>query len=328
MSVANPLLAKGGIGFIGAGMVGTALAVALYRQGYRIAAVASRTRASTKRLAARVPGTKVCRTPQEVAEASSLVFLTVPDDVIARVAESVRWRNGQGVVHCSGSRSLEALEPARAQGALMGAFHPLQTFADPEGAAAALPGSAFVVEGDPPLLEELEGLARALSGWPIHLAPQDRVLCHVSAVTVCGLLVALLKEAAELWEGFQGDTKGRRDEALRALLPLAQGTVASLAHSGFPVALTGPLARGDLGTVRQHLEALESRAPAFLPLYCRLALAALPLAWDKGGLAGEDREELEQILREYLKRSEMGTALVGAVNTVEEKTGARVQSSE
>ena len=117
------------LGFIGAGRVGTALARALDRRGHRVLGVASRTVDSARRLAQMVPGCKSSTDPQEVAEAAGLVFITTPDEVIAQVAAQIRWHPGQIVVHCSGATSLEALQPAQEQGALVGGLHPLQSFA-------------------------------------------------------------------------------------------------------------------------------------------------------------------------------------------------------
>jgi predicted short-subunit dehydrogenase-like oxidoreductase (DUF2520 family) len=258
-----------------------------------------------------VPGCAALARPQAVAEASEIVFLTVPDDAIAAVAASVRWRQGQVVVHCSGATPLEALAPARAQGAQVGAFHPLQTFADPQQALDALPGTAFAVEADPPVREELDALVRALGGWPIALGPQDRVLYHVSAVSACGFVVTLVKRAADLWSGFPSGA-GRPEEGLRALLPLVRATVDSLAQAGAAGALTGPFVRGDTGTVQRHLEALSLQAPEYLHLYCHLALAELPLARAKGSLSRERETELRRLLEEALTRSEGHGAATGA----------------
>ncbi len=287
------------IGFIGAGTLGTALAMSLRERGYRVAAVASRTAASAQRLAARVPGCRAFPTLQGVVDACDLVLLTVPDDAIAPVAQSLAWRTGQGVVHCSGAKSLDVLESAQAQGAVAGSLHPLQTFGSVEQALESLPGSAFALEGAAPLLGSLKGMVEALGGVPLVLPPGSRPLYHASAVMVCGYLVALADRASGLWETFGVD----RRQALEALLPLMEGTLESLRKNGVPQATTGPLVRGDVETVRSHLRALEERAPRLLPLYCRLGLETLELADAKAHLESERKQELEALLSAYARET-------------------------
>ena len=145
------------IGFVGAGAVGGSLAVALSKQGYRVVAVASRSRSSAESLAARLPGSLPHATGQEVAEDSDVVFLTTPDDAVRPVASSISWRRGQAAVHCSGVRSLDVLDPVAGQEALRGAFHPLQQFADIDNGSKSFPGITFGIEAD-------EGLGGFLGG--------------------------------------------------------------------------------------------------------------------------------------------------------------------
>lgn len=285
------------IGIVGAGVVGGTLAHALTAAGRPVVAAASRTQASAQRLAARVPGCVAVETPQAVADRCDLALLTVPDDAIAEVASSVQWRPGQAVVHCSGATPLSALAPAARHGALVGAFHPLQTFASADQPPSVLEGIAFAVEAPQPLLGELQDLAQALGGWPIELDGRDRALYHVSAVAVCGFVATLMQASAGLWERFEGAGTGGADQGMRALLPLARRTLESIGEQGLPDAMTGPLTRGDVGTVRRHLEALETADAGFRRLYCHLALAALPLARAKGGLDRDREMELESLLR-------------------------------
>ena len=302
MTHPTPSLTDGGIGFVGAGAVATALAAALSQRGYAVRAVASRTRAAARRLAARTHGVEACGDAQNVVERCAMVFLTVPDGAIAEVAASLTWRQGQAAVHCSGATSLDSLSAPRAQGALVAGFHPLQTFATAEGAARDLGGTAFGIEADAPLREELEAMARALGGRPIRLRAEDRPLYHASAVAVCGLLTSLVGLSAKLWSGYASP-----DEGLQALLPLVRGTLDSLERDGLPTAMTGPLTRGDETTVASHLGALEAASPELLPIYCRLSLAALPLARAKGGLSPDGEAALERSLREALARSQSPT---------------------
>ncbi|MDE2970349.1 MAG: DUF2520 domain-containing protein [Chloroflexota bacterium] len=281
----------GDVGFIGAGALASALAVAMHRRGYAVRAVASRTPASAERLAAEVPGC-VPLSPQAVADRCSAVFLTVPDDAIAEVAASLRWRKGQIVMHCSGAVSLDALSSAADAGAITGAMHPLQTFTDGVDAEAVLRGIACAVEAPSSLREALERLVDDLGGWLLSLNAADRALYHASAIAACGLVATLLKQAADLWRAIPG----LEDEGMRALLPLTRSTLDNIERQGLPAALTGPAARGDVGVVRMHLDALAERAPGFLPLYASLSLALLPIARDKGTLAAPQEAQLRQLL--------------------------------
>jgi predicted short-subunit dehydrogenase-like oxidoreductase (DUF2520 family) len=283
------------IGFVGAGAVGTTLALALSARGYRVVAIASRGGESARLLAARIPGCRALAGAQEVADACDLVFIATPDSAIAPVAASMRWRQGQMAVHLSGALGLEPLASAREAGAVTGSFHPLQTLAAveaPAEALAVLEGIAFAVEAEGPLLATLEGMAQASRGMPLRLSPEDRPLYHASAVMACGYLLALLSESASLWEtmGFT------REEALRALLPLARQTLANASRKGLDASVTGPIVRGDADTVRRHLDALAARAPHLLPLYSRLGLASLPIARARGA-PSKSLEEMATILK-------------------------------
>jgi len=280
------------IGFIGAGTVGTALAVRLREKGYPVIAVASRTRASAERLAGMVDGCQVHHSGQAVADVAEMVFVTTPDDAIAGVAAQVTWHPGQSVIHCSGAESLDILEPVTKAGAQAGAFHPLQTLASVDHARENIPGSSFALEAEEPLLGTLKDMVNALQGWWLELRPGDKVLYHAAAVMACNYLVTLVKLATDLWQTFGVSTK----EATQALLPLLQGTVNNLGNVGLPNCLTGPIARGDLGTIRKHITALEAKAPGLLTAYRELGRQTVPIALAKGRIDDPRAEELLELL--------------------------------
>ncbi len=280
------------IGFVGAGVVGGALARRLAEAGYPVVAVASRSFGSAVALAAAVPGCAAFGTLDDVAAKAEVVFITTPDDAIASVAASTAWRAGQAVVHCSGALSVDALATAAQAGVRVASFHPLQTFASLDRALANLTGTTFVLEGDDlPLLTTLQDMAEALGGRSVLLRSEDKVLYHAAAVLSSNYVVTLLQQAAELWEAF-GRTK---EEALTALIPLLRGTTANLESLGLPEALTGPVSRGDLITVAKHLDALES-FPDIAAVYRALAEATVPIALAKGRLAPEVAASLVQLL--------------------------------
>jgi len=281
------------IGFIGAGTTGTALAVRLSQKGYPVLAVSSRSLVSAQRLAQIVANCKVCESAEEVADVSELVFITTPDDIIARIAGETQWHAGQNVVHCSGAHSLDILEPARKLGANVGSFHPLQTFAGVNQAIDNLPGSAFALEAEEPLLSMLKELACVLDGSWAELKPGDKALYHAAAVFVSNYLVTLVKLALDLWQEFGVPP----EEATKALLPLLKGTVNNIENIGFPNCLTGPVARGDLGTISKHLSVLNNRNSSLLSTYKELGLQAIPIALAKGKVDEKRAEELRTLLK-------------------------------
>jgi len=280
------------LGFIGAGTVGTALAIKLNSRDYPVVAVASRSQASAGNLAEKVKGCSVVSSSQDVADAAELVFITTPDDAIASVVAQVDWHRGQGVVHCCGAESTDILAPARKSGARTGAFHHLQTFASVEKALENIPGSTVAIEAEPPLLETLKDIATALGGQWIELKAGDRVVYHASAVIACNYLVTLEKLATDLWQTFNVP----RQQAVQALLPLIQGTIRNIETVGIPDCLTGPIARGDIGTVKKHLDALEKAAPDLLATYRELGLKTIPVALGKGKIDEQRAKELKVVL--------------------------------
>ena len=281
------------IGFIGAGTVGTALAVRLSQRGCPVIAASSRTLSSAQKLAKLVDNCQVCQTHQEVADAAQLVFITTPDDVIAGVASEVQWHEGQCVAHCSGAHSVDILEPAKRLGTCVGSFHPLQTFASYQQAMENLPGSTFSLEAEEPLLSQLKELASILDGSYVELKPGDKVLYHVAAVFACNYLVTLVKLALDLWQNFGVPP----NEATKALLPLLRGTINNIDNIGLPYCLTGPIARGDLSTVGKHLSALEAKDSSLLITYKELGLQTIPIALAKGKIDEYRAEEMGALLK-------------------------------
>ena len=282
------------IGFIGAGMVGGSLAVALSEAAYPVVAVASRTASSAGGLAQRVSGCVAHETAQDAVDASDVVFITTTDSAIGPVAGDQRWRPGQVAVHCAGAASLDVLEPAVRLGALAGAMHPLQTFSSVEIGVKSIPGTTFGIEAEGEVREYLREMAVAIGGNPVFLTSEDKALYHLTGVMMGGLLTTLGATAAQLWEGLGMS----RAQGVTALVPMMRSVAMNLGTSGVPGAVAGPYTRGDIGTIGSHLAALKSRAPQVLPLYCELALAGLPFCVEKG-LAPERAEEIRELVETF-----------------------------
>jgi len=282
------------LGFIGAGTVGTALSVRLSNKGYQVIAISSRSQTSARKLAQVVNGCHAFNNNQDVANAAELIFITTPDDAIASVASKIKWHRGQSVVHCSGALSTDILESAKKLGAQVGAFHPLQTFASVKQAIENIPGSTFAVEAEEPLLGTLKDMATALDGHWIELKANDKVAYHAAAVIACNYLVTLVKLATDLWQSFAIPPH----QATQALMPLLRGTLNNIDTVGIPQCLTGPIARGDTGTIKKHLDALQKVAPALLSTYQELGLQTIPIALAKGKINQHQAEELQAILKQ------------------------------
>ncbi len=279
------------IGFIGTGTVGTALATRLSQKRARIIAVSSRNLTSAERLASSLPHCRAYSLPQKVADAAELIFITTPDDAIPEVINEVHWHPGKSVVHCSGAHSLDILKPAKQVGANTGSFHPLQTFASIKQAVENLPGSTFALEAEEPLLSTLKKLASLLDGEWIVLKPGDKVIYHTAAVFACNYMVTLVELAIDLWQ-----TLGVPPEkATRALIPLLQGTVNNIDNIGLPDCLTGPVSRGDLGTISKHLTALEAMNSSLIGTYKALGLQTIPIALKKGKIDEYKAKELKAL---------------------------------
>jgi predicted short-subunit dehydrogenase-like oxidoreductase (DUF2520 family) len=289
------------VAFVGAGRVAGALARGLARSGFPVVAVASRSPRSAEALAAAVPGCRAVLDPQAAVDAADLVFITVPDDAIAGVAAAIAWRAGIGVVHASGAAEVDVLAPAAARGARTGGFHPLQNFSDPDVALTGLPGFVVAIEADGLLAVELEAAAAALGMRPIRLPAGARALYHGAGSFAAPFINALLHEGVRIWRGF-GMSEA---DALAALVPLARGTLDSIARDGTVRGLAGPIARGDAGTVARHVAAFGSLDERTLGFYREMAARVIPIALAKGGLAPERAEEIAALVR--TSRSPPGT---------------------
>jgi predicted short-subunit dehydrogenase-like oxidoreductase (DUF2520 family) len=269
------------VGIVGAGAVGTALGVALGRAGWPVGAVASRDEGRRERFRSLVPGARGFGEAAALLDEVELIILAVPDDAIPALAGELRLYGGQAMVHTSGALGAEVLEPARAAGTQVGAFHPLVAFADTERAVAALHGATVAVEGDDELASLLASMAEAIGATAVRLAPGSKAAYHAAAMLAAGGFVALLDAIAEL-----GRVAGLDEAGSVAIYGgLVEQTLGNARALGIDRALTGPMVRGDVGTIRRHIEALASQAPRVLPLYRAIAEREVAIAERRGALA-------------------------------------------
>ena len=269
------------IGFVGAGKVGHVLARLWKQAGYAISSVTSRTYAHAQTLAAEVDA-DVAQSVAEVVARSDLTLLTVNDDAIAEVAAQITKADlelsGKAIVHTSGARSLDVLSDLQAGGARVGSLHPVFPFAEIKTALQRLPGATFAVEVDDDELRRwLAALVAAVSGRLMVIPPGDKALYHAALVIASNYTLVLFHVAEQLLHEM-GTSPQAAQNALSILL---QETVANLKARSTAEALTGPLVRGDTGTLAAHLEALAAY-PQVRDLYHLLTEAALPMLKQRG----------------------------------------------
>jgi predicted short-subunit dehydrogenase-like oxidoreductase (DUF2520 family) len=271
------------IGIIGAGAVGTALGVALHRAGWPVRAVASRDPARRERFRSLVDGSRAFVDPTPLVEEVELIIVAVPDDVVASLVSGLRMYSGQAMVHTSGALDAAVLAPAMAAGTQIGSFHPLVAFADTERAVAALHGATVAIEGDEQLADLLARMAEAIGAVPVRLAPGSKSAYHAAAVLAAGGFVALLDAIAEL-----GRVAGLDEQGSLAIYgPLIEQTLGNARALGIRAALTGPITRGDSGTLEAHLRTLQAHAPGVVSLYVAAAEREIALAEGRGALTPE-----------------------------------------
>ncbi len=286
------------IGIVGAGAVGTALGVALSRAGWPIHAVASRDAGRRERFRSLVKVNRAFVDPEALVEEVELIILAVPDDVIGPLASGLRMYGGQAMIHTSGAVGAEVLAPAMAAGTQIGSFHPLVAFADTERAVEALHGATIAIEADDQLAALLATMAQALGATPVRLASGSKAAYHAAAVLAAGGFVALLDAIAQLGRVAGLDEAG----ALAIYGPLIEGTLANARALGIRAALTGPITRGDVGTLRAHLDALREHAPDVLDLYIAAGSREIELAEGRGTLAPETATAMRGMLAGALAR--------------------------
>ncbi|NYJ06078.1 Rossmann-like and DUF2520 domain-containing protein [Petropleomorpha daqingensis] len=280
------------VGVIGAGRVGAVLGAALAAAGHDVVAAAGLSSASAERAARLLPGTPLLHA-DEVVAASDLVVLAVPDDtlpgLVAGLAETGAWRRGQLTFHTSGAHGLAVLAPAQLEGVLPLALHPAMTFTGAPEDVDRLVGAPFGVTSRPEHRAVAETLVLEMGGEPFYVAEEDRGLYHAALVTGANHLVTLVAEAADLLR-----TAGVEDPA-RVLTPLLTAALDNGLRRG-DRGLTGPVSRGDVGTVANHLETLNDRAPASVAAYVAMAQRTTERALGSGRLKRHEAAPLLDLL--------------------------------
>jgi len=280
------------VGVVGAGRVGPVLASALALAGHRIVAVSAVSDGSRRRAAALLPGVPI-RPVDDVVREAELVLLTVPDDALGGLVNGLAApgvvRPGQLIVHASGSQGLGILEPVTRLGALPLALHPVMTFAGVPEDVARLAGCSFGITAPTELRPVGEALVVEMGGEPVWIADEMRPLYHAALASGANHLVTLVNTAADLLRA------AGVEQPARMLGPLLGAALDNALRRG-DAALTGPVARGDAGTVATHLEVLARVSPPALTAYAALARVTADRALASGQLDPTAASELLEVL--------------------------------
>lgn len=275
------------VSIIGAGRLGTALALGLVTRGYSIEALVTRRLAQAQKGRRLVPGVRLALTDNQLDELpdSELILIATPDDTIASVAAKLAQTQrltapGRTVLHTSGALSSEVLKPLADPGFHTGSLHPLISVSEPRAGVASLSGAFYCVEGDQEALRVAQRIVKDLGGRSFSIESHHKALYHAAAVMASGHMTALFDLAAEMLTRCGLDDANAR----RVLLPLLESTWKNLTTSDPSGALTGTFARGDEATVQKHLAALGSIGePDALKAYRLLGRRSLRLLAKKGG---------------------------------------------
>ncbi|MGW4252059.1 Rossmann-like and DUF2520 domain-containing protein [Streptomyces californicus] len=286
------------VGVVGAGRVGPALAASLQLAGHRPVAVSGVSDASRRRAAALLPDVPLVE-PAEVLARADLVLLTVPDDVLPTLveglAETGAVRPGQLLVHTSGRYGARVLDPALRAGALPLALHPAMTFTGTAVDVQRLAGCSFGVTAPEELRLAAEALVIEMGGEPEWIAEESRPLYHAALALGANHLVTLVAQSMELL------AKAGVSAPDRMLGPLLGAALDNALRSG-DAALTGPVARGDAGTVAAHIGELRTHAPQAVAGYVAMARTTADRALAHGLLKAELAEDLLGVLADQERR--------------------------
>jgi predicted short-subunit dehydrogenase-like oxidoreductase (DUF2520 family) len=279
-----------GISIIGAGRIGRALGRRLRENGWKIHAVVTRSAATARRSVRSIGGGHGRADISGAVFAAPVILIAVPDAAIGAAAQKLASfgcadLHGKIILHTSGALGSEALSALRPAGAYVGSIHPLQTF---NGIGIPpLDGTIFVIEGDARAVRTARSITRALGGHVVRLQASEKPRYHAAAVISAGHVLAMEEAAVQLFASLGM----KRQEALRALVPLTRQVLENLERVGPRAAWTGPLPRGDYDVIAKHEEAMKGAPSEFLDAYRAVnRLAARVLASDPEEVLGELRK--------------------------------------
>jgi predicted short-subunit dehydrogenase-like oxidoreductase (DUF2520 family) len=282
------------ISIIGAGRGGQTLGRLAHEAGYEIADVVCRTSRSANRAVKFIGAGKAQSLARVALSPADILFITTPDDRIAETVDLIRRSSLQPCItlHTSGALSSDVLQPLTTRGFAVASCHPLQSFATPQRGVSLMPHTYFCIEGDRRAVRQARQFVKAIGAKHFTIAKEKKNLYHAAAVLASGGVTTLISAALEMLAHCGLSER----EARRVLLPLVEGSLENLAAVGAAKALTGPVRRGDAGTVRKNMQAIAEVDAGLVELYRRLAERSLLLAEEAGA-----NEELLSATRKVLR---------------------------
>ena len=282
---------------IGPGRVGQTVAHLLRESGYEISALIGRDIGRVV-AAADFIGIPHDRTSTERAKAKEgeIILFALPDDILRATALQLH-REGHlppdaVLVHFSGRHPASILQNGASSHPAL-SLHPLQSFASPSAGLKRLPDCPVAVEGSEEAIIQGEQIARDMGGVPFRLRSEDKPLYHAAAAVASNYMVGLAAIAQEILSACNLET----DTPLDLLMPLMQGTLDNLKESAPQEALTGPIVRGDIETVKTHLQALKDLCPSTEKIYRMMGQRVAELAKENGRLRGHRGVAMTDLLK-------------------------------
>jgi len=274
-------MAKPNLALVGAGKLGTSLALALFQKGYNILAVADTDQGAAREAALALGAPLATDDPAAAAKEADLVILAVPDSAVKAVAENLAtkqaFKKGQTVCHTSGFLPAGILVSLKLFGVYSLSLHPFVSIAR-KMQAASLAGAYFALEGDAVAVEQAKEIVAALDGFSMTIKPQDKPLYHAAGAMSSYLAVALWlgSEQALIKAGADQESAGQM------VISMLRSLEENIKHNGLAGALTGPIMRGDLATVQGHLQALKNWGAPYDQVYRMLGRVVLEKATQQG----------------------------------------------
>lgn len=292
---------------IGAGRLGTTVSYALSQKkdlGIRLKAVASRTGASLNRakeiMGDKAKGVVFTTENKRAASLAECILISTPDDVIKNVCSEITEGeeenfNERYVVHFSGSKPLSMLDSARRAGARVASIHPLKSFASIREAIKTLPGTVFgITYSGAEAKQAVKFIVKGLEGSVIEVDDDKKALYHAAACVASNYLVTLINYAVFIHKKIGIEP----EDSLKGLMGLIEGTVDNIKKMGTEKSLTGPIARGDIGTIKEHLENFKKHFNReSIGLYKVMGSKTSRIAYNNKWIDKKTVTELEKVLK-------------------------------
>jgi predicted short-subunit dehydrogenase-like oxidoreductase (DUF2520 family) len=288
---------KDHIAIVGLGKVGTALGYLLNAAGYPVCGVCDLSDTAVQRAAVLTGASVYSLSSLAEAKADCIIIATVDDaveSVCLQISREGIVKPGMKVCHVSGAGGLDLLNAAGHCGAAVASIHPVQSFADIDSAIKSIPGSVFGITAEDGLIKEWSvKVVEDLGGIPVFVPEADKPLYHAAACMASNYLATLLFIVTQLYERLGL----KPEDAAKAYIPLVRGTLANIESRGPVEALTGPIARGDIGTIEKHLQVFLNKMPQYLKAYGEIGQITVDVALHKGSIDALKADAMKKLLK-------------------------------